>query len=822
MNKFFDCGIDLGTTNSAIAYPTDDNKCCIVENIADRMNVTPSAVAYVRGRYLIGRRAMDYPKAITCFKRKMGTKDVYKIDDTDISLTPEQLSAEVLKSLKRDAESRLGKDVKDVVITVPAAFSSLQNEATKNAADLAGFRNVILLQEPISAAIAYGVKPGMKDQYWMVFDYGGGTLDVSILSTHEGRLTVINSEGDNYCGGSDIDRLIYEKLVKPKLLKQYNVEGNMSLEHRLKKTCEACKIELSSSKESLIEIFDVEDNDGVMIEFSTTIKREDFESLIADNVESCINIAKNALNGAVRFDPNCKIDKILLVGGSTFIPLVRKRLKDTFNVELECSLNPMTVVAEGAAIYGGTCSIDVIDEEKINSDALDINLQFEPITANDYVNIVGTVKNIDNITLDRIKIDSIKNESGAGSVWTSGWVDFLDNESGIFDIDVKICFPNENNLFIIKVLDKAGKELPLIDDKFSIKHNINNIKMSAPPATFSVCVLVTDGANNMLSPLIAKNTPLPAEATRTFHTTKELDPDVEDSIDIHIWEGELFDNPEANNWIGCIHIKSSAMRFAIPANTDIEITIRQDESRTNHVTGYIPSIDYVIPEETLRDKDERVSFEDQLEKIDKQFDQLDISIKKLSDNDVDISDLEEQLDLLREEFDDVYDYVNSDTDKVQFFIKRFYDVHTAILNKERAFDRENATSSIDAELESVSNDVNKYGSYDAKTKFRQLKNSYDTESSEDNKKYLIDEIRSLHVDVLFDSFDWLSNFGAYLISDKVTYTNNQRADYWKNQLVVAYRSNNKQQLQKAVGELLHLTEKSVNTSIGFIAADLKL
>ncbi len=822
MNKFFDCGIDLGTTNSAIAYPTEDNKCCIVDNIADRMNVTPSAVAYVRGRYLIGRRALDYPKAITCFKRKMGTKDVYKIDDTDISLTPEQLSAEVLKSLKRDAESRLGKDVKDVVITVPAAFSSLQNEATKNAADLAGFRNVILLQEPISAAIAYGVKPGMKDQYWMVFDYGGGTLDVSILSTHDGRLTVINSEGDNYCGGSDIDRLIYEKLIKPELAKKYSVEGNVLLEHILKKTCEACKIELSSSKESMIEIFDVEDNDGVMIEFSTIIKREDFEKLIVDTVDACIDIAKNALDGAVRFDPNCKIDKILLVGGSTFIPLVRKKLKETFNVELECSLNPMTVVAEGAAIYGGTCSIDVVDEEMSNTDALDLNLQFEPITANDYSNIVGTVKNINNIQLDRIKIDLVKNETGAGSVWTSGWVDFLDSESGLFDLDVKICFPNENNLFIIKILDKSGKEIPLVNDKFNIKHNANNLKMSAPPATFSVCVLITDGINNMLSPLIAKNTPLPAEATRTFHTTKELNPKIEDSIDIHIWEGELFDNPEANNWIGCIHIKSSAMRFAIPANTDIEITIRQDESRTNHVTGYIPSIDYVIPEETLRDKNERISFEDQLEKVDKQFDQLEISIKKLKNNNVDISDLEQQLTSLRDEFDDVYDYINSDTDKVQFFIKRFYDVHTAILNKERAYDREKATSNIEFELENISNNINKYGSSDSKTKYRQLKNSYDSETIEENKKYIIGEIRSLNVDVLFDSFDWLANFGGYLVSDEAKYVNGQKADYWKNQLVVAYRSNNKQQMQKAVIELLGLMEKSANSNIGFIAADLKL
>ena len=823
MLKFYDCGIDLGTTNSAIAYPTDDNKCQIVDNIADRMNVTPSAVAYVRGRYLIGRRALDYPKVITCFKRKMGTKDTYTFEGSNVTVTPEQLSSEVLKSLKRDAESRLGKDVKDVVITVPAAFSSLQNEATKNAADMAGFRNVVLLQEPISAAIAYGVKPGTKNQYWMVFDYGGGTLDVSILSTHDGRLTVVNSDGDNFRGGSDIDGLIYDKLVKPKLAKEYNIEGNIELEHRLKKTCEACKIELSSSQESHLEIFDVEDNDGVAIEFSCTITRAEFEDLIKDTVEQCMEIAKNALNGAVRFDPNCKIDKILLVGGSTFIPLVRKRLSETFGVELDCSLNPMTVVAEGAAIYGGSCSLDVEETNDVSVGSLEVALQYEPVTASDMVNVVGSFKNIGNISLDRVKIDLVNSSNNSGSAWTSGWVDFVDAEKGIFDIDVKICFLNENNRFVVHAVDKTGKEIPIENASFVIKHNADSLKLSAPPATFSVCVLVTDGENNILSPLIAKNTPLPAEATRTFHTTKELSPDKEDSIDIHVYEGELFDNPEANNWIGCIHIKSSAMRFPIPANTDIEITIRQDESRTNHVTGYIPSVDYVIPEETLRDKDERVSYEEKMEKIDKQFDQLDVSLKKLKDGGVDVADLEQQLDALRDEFDEVSDYIDVDTDKVQFFIKRFYDVHTAIITKERNFESAHSKQNIETELKQYATNINRFGSSDDQKQFDRLKSSYEAEHNEENKKFIFGQIEDLNFYVISHSFDFLSNIGGKLVTDEsFVYTDVQKANYWKNQVVVAYRSNNTEQLRKAVFKLLELLEKSASGSIGFVAADLRL
>lgn len=149
-------------------------------------------------------------------------------------------------------------------------------------------------------------------------------------------------------------------------------------------------------------------------------------------------------------------------------------------------------------------------------------------------------------------------------------------------------------------------------------------------------------------------------------------------------------------------------------------------------------------------------------------------------------------------------------------------MHTAILKKERAYDREAAIGDISAELDNISKNIDRYGSADAKTKFKQLKGSYDSESSEENKKYLLNEIRGLNMDVLFDSFDWLSNVGGNLVGGDFIYVDSQKADYWKNQAAVAYRSNNKQQLQRAVFELISLLEKSANNNIGFIAADLKL
>ena len=179
MQKFFDCGIDLGTTNSCLAIPDNDHGFEIIENQADRMSVTPSAVLINgKGRMLIGQRAYNSQKVEDLaiqFKRQMGLDKTIHFASAGIEKTPEELSSEILRQLRADGENRLNHPIKNVVITVPAAFKTLQSEATNKAGKLAGFENIILLQEPIAAAVAYGAKPGSKDKHWMVFDYGEGT-----------------------------------------------------------------------------------------------------------------------------------------------------------------------------------------------------------------------------------------------------------------------------------------------------------------------------------------------------------------------------------------------------------------------------------------------------------------------------------------------------------------------------------------------------------------------------------------------------------------------------------------------------------------------
>lgn len=311
MQKFFDCGIDLGTTNSCLAIPDNDHGFEIIENQADRMSVTPSAVLINgKGRMLIGQRAYNSQKVEDLaiqFKRQMGLNKTIHFASAGIEKTPEELSSEILKQLRADGENRLNHPIKNVVITVPAAFKTLQSEATNKAGKLAGFENIILLQEPIAAAVAYGAKPGSKDKHWMVFDYGGGTLDVAIISTLDNRLTVENSEGDNYFGGSDIDRILFREVVIKKLKAEgYHVDAlfdestssGKSLARKIQLDCENCKIELSSKESTILEVFDIDDDNGEPIEFECEITRAELESLIAATVERSIGIAKKALSGA--------------------------------------------------------------------------------------------------------------------------------------------------------------------------------------------------------------------------------------------------------------------------------------------------------------------------------------------------------------------------------------------------------------------------------------------------------------------------------------------------------------------------------------------
>ena len=835
MQKFFDCGIDLGTTNSCLAIPDNDHGFEIIENQADRMSVTPSAVLINgKGRMLVGQRAYNSQKVEDLaiqFKRQMGLNKTIHFTSAGIDKMPEELSSEILKQLRADAENRLNHPIKSVVITVPAAFKTLQSEATNKAGKLAGFENIILLQEPIAAAVAYGAKPDSKDKHWMVFDYGGGTLDVAIISTQDNRLTVENSEGDNYFGGSDIDRILFREIVVKKLKEAgYHVDrlfdestsSGKSLARKIQLDCENCKIELSSKDSAILEIFDIDDDDGEPIEFECEITRAELESLIGDTIERSIVIAKKALTGA---SVNAsQLDKILLVGGSTFIPLVRRRLSEEFGVELDSSLNPMTVVAAGAAIYASTSVIDVEEEvELTNANNAIVNLTYDPISSEETVNVIGKVVNINDVDIAKVKIDCAIKKDFSGVCWTSGWLELLDQHTGIFDVDV-LLQKGALNHFRVSASDKNGREIVIENPYFEIKHNENVLKTSAPPATMSIGVQIKDSKTgyDILYHVIKKNSPLPAQNDRTFRLSRDIDPAVDDCITIKIWEGENTQNPEANFPAGAITVKSSAMDRMIPKGTEIELTIVADENRNIRVSGYIPDFDFIIPEETLR-TEAKVDLTERMEDVDKKIQQSEVSIQRLKDQGVDVSDLEEELDQVKAGYGDAYGRVESDEASVNSYVEQFYNVESRIIQAERKHQQKKNSSKNDDAVKEAREQVENYGDEETKAAWAELEESYELAETAEEKGFVANKMRNLGFEAMTTNYGWLKAFFSVVLSKPETkYTNAQKAEYWKSQAYLAMDSKNAVQLRKAVFELLELMTSSANQAVSAFGADLTM
>lgn len=835
MQKFYDCGIDLGTTNSCLAIPDNDHGFEVIDNQVDRMSVTPSAVLINgKGRMLIGQRAYNSQKVEDLaiqFKRQMGIEKMIPFASAGVEKMPEELSSEILKQLRGDAETRLNRAVENVVITVPAAFKTLQSEATNKAGKLAGFKNIILLQEPIAAAVAYGAKPDSKDKHWMVFDYGGGTLDVAIVSTLNNRLTVENSEGDNYFGGSDIDRILFREVVLKKLkaagyhvdeLFDESTSSGKSMARKMQLDCENCKIELSSKDTALLEIFDIDDDEGEPIEFECEITRAELEALISDTVERSIVIAKKAIAGA-GVDAK-QLDKILLVGGSTFIPLVRQRLAEEFGVELDSSLNPMTVVAAGAAIYASTSVIDVEEEVELTSaENAIINLTYDPISSEEAVNVIGKVANIKDVNISKVKIDCAVSADFSGVCWTSGWIDLLDQNTGIFDIDV-ILQKGILNHFRVYACDASGSEIVIENPKFDIKHNETVLKMSAPPATMSIGVQIKDPktGHDVLYHVIKKNSPLPAQDDRTFKLSRDINPANDDCITIKIWEGENVQNPEANFPAGAITVQSSAMDRMISKGTEIELTIIADENRNIRVSGYIPDFDFIIPEETLR-AEAKVDLEERMESVDTKIKQSEVSIQRLKDQGVDVSDLERQLEEVKSGYDDAYRKVDSDEAAVNGYVEQFFDVESKIIDEERKHQQKKDNARNDDTVKQAREQVETYGDEEEKAAWADLEESYELAETAEEKSFIANKMGNLGFQAITTNYRWLKAFFSSVLSKPETkYTNAQKAEYWKSQAYLAMDSKNASQLRKAVLELLDLMTSSASQAVSAFGSDLTM
>jgi len=367
-------GIDLGTTNSAFAVMEGGDPEIIVNSEGER--TTPSVVAFDDGEQLVGKAAKNQAvqnpeETVQSIKRHVG--EDYTVEMNGEEYTPEQVSAMVLQKIKRDAEEYLGEDVEKAVITVPAYFNDKQRQATKDAGEIAGLEVERIVNEPTAASMAYGLDDE-SEQTVLVFDLGGGTFDVSILDLGGGVYEVVATNGDNDLGGDDWDHAIIDWLAD-----EFEAEHGIDLREdrqalqRLKDAAEEAKIELSSRKETTINLPFITATDDGPVHLEQDITRAKFESLSADLIERTVAPTEQALADAGLSKSD--IDEVILVGGSTRMPQVQEQVTDLTGQEPKKNVNPDEAVALGAAIQGGVLAGDIDDIVLLDVTPLSLGLE---------------------------------------------------------------------------------------------------------------------------------------------------------------------------------------------------------------------------------------------------------------------------------------------------------------------------------------------------------------------------------------------------------------------------------------------------------------
>ncbi|MDO4785532.1 MAG: molecular chaperone DnaK [Fretibacterium sp.] len=368
-------GIDLGTTNSCIAVQEGDQTTIIAN--AEGMRTTPSVVAFTKdGERLVGQLAkrqaiVNADHTIMSIKREMGTD--YRVDIDGKKYTPQEISAMILQKLKRDAEDYLGEPVTQAVITVPAYFTDAQRQATKDAGSIAGLEVLRIINEPTAACLAYGENK-KEEHKILVFDLGGGTFDVSILDVGEGVFEVLATAGDNRLGGDDWDNRIVEWMIAEfKKGEGIELKNDRMAMQRLREAAEKAKIELSSMTETTISLPFITANQSGPKHLEMKLSRAKFEEMTADLMDRTIIPAKRAIEDSGL--KTSEIDKILLVGGSTRMPMVQKKIVELMGKEPTKGINPDECVAAGAAIQGAILKGDHKDIVLVDVTPLSLGLE---------------------------------------------------------------------------------------------------------------------------------------------------------------------------------------------------------------------------------------------------------------------------------------------------------------------------------------------------------------------------------------------------------------------------------------------------------------
>jgi molecular chaperone DnaK len=596
-----DFGIDLGTTNSSIAMWRTDGQVEVLKNPLGSQS-TPSAVYEGRqGRQLVGPEAKEQMKVDpenvhTEFKQQMGRSTTFSFPVSGRAMKPEELSAEVLKSLKGDVQRRLNENLNAAVITIPAAFDKSEIYATNKAAELAGFLASPLCLEPVAAALAYGHQNASEDGFWLVFDFGGGTFDAAVVQLKDEEFQVVNHHGDNYLGGKLIDWAIVDQLVIPAVQKEFNLPdfGRQNDDPKirtaisaLKLATEKAKMQLSTSDTAWVEIDDLRlSSTAERMPFDFELNRSDVNRMAEPYILRAVQLCRAALKEK-RLGPQ-DMQRLILVGGPTQMPIFREMLADKnigLGIPLEYSVDPMTVVAQGAAIFARTQKFRP-PKRSTDSDPgarkIVIELEYEPAGADDQPPVAGRLILPDGQAPEGYTIEFSKSDWRSGRIRVSSEGAFL----------TQLIAERGENVYAIEVQDTTGTVQKASPDRISY---LRKAMFKEIPLSHSIAVEKSD---NTIDLLFEKGLPLPLKKARTYQQSVHVSKDNPDTaIRIPLVEGSNI-RADRNMRIGCLEITSDKIKRDVPVGSDVEFTLSIDASNRMTATAYIPVLDQEF-EETI-------------------------------------------------------------------------------------------------------------------------------------------------------------------------------------------------------------------------------
>jgi molecular chaperone DnaK len=606
-----DYGIDLGTTNSAISRMEKD-EVRIIKSLDKQKDTTPSCIAFnPKGTLFVGDKAYDIYRsnslksllnktplnAYVEFKRTMGTDKKYNSTYVNRNFLSENLSAEVLKRLKEYVQD---ENINAAVITVPAAFKNNQIDATRRAGKLAGFDHIEVLQEPVAASMAYGLDSKKKDGFWLVFDFGGGTFDAALLKVEEGIMKVIDTEGDNYLGGKDLDNAIVDQLIIPHIEENFEIsellaDDNKKSEYKgaLKFFAEEIKNNLSFNMSHSIYVDPGEcgeDDLGDEIEIDLTVTQEQLRRILTPIFQKAIDLSlallkRNNLNGS-------SLDSLILVGGPTLSPILREMLEQQI-CKPDTSVDPMTVVSKGAALYASTVDLtDEIKEQTRDKTKIQLEIGYESSTVETEEFV--TLKILESKTEGKIPEKVFAEIVRGDKAWSSGKVE-INIIGEVIDVHLN---EGKTNIFEVTLYDNKGNLLESEPTSFNI---IQGSVVGNATLPYNVGIEVQDKNSGKVVfrtlKGLEKNKSLSAVGTKNgLKTPRQIRPGMEeDYLEISIFQGEHgAEDTRAiyNHHVNTIYLTGNDFPSLLPENSDVDITINIDKSQKITGQAFFPYLDF--------------------------------------------------------------------------------------------------------------------------------------------------------------------------------------------------------------------------------------